>query len=148
MDMRLCHLIFLPDLPSSAPAIVPGIRVIIHAGILIMRKTDVNEQKRVMVMAETKGHFEKGVWVEEKEPVVAPAGDAVMDKRLSDATTSVKTSVDDAIKVVHDLVTTEEGKQYIEKTMKDVQSQLEKSFDEILRKAKEDLAKNAKPGKK
>ncbi|MFA4859478.1 hypothetical protein [Methanoregula sp.] len=99
-------------------------------------------------MAETKGHFEKGVWVEEKEPVVVPAAEAVMDKRLADATTSVKTSVDDAIKVVHDLVTTEEGKQYIEKTMKDVQSQLEKSFDEILRKAKEDLAKNAKPGKK
>jgi len=99
-------------------------------------------------MAEKKGHFEKGVWVEEKEPVVVPAGDAVIDKRLADATTSVKTSVDDAIKVVHDLVTTEEGKQYIEKTMKDVQSQLEKSFDEILRKAKEDLAKNAKPEKK
>jgi hypothetical protein len=46
------------------------------------------------------------------------------------------------MKVTHDLVTTEEGKQYIEKTLRDTQAQVQKSFDEILSRIK------GKPGKK
>jgi hypothetical protein len=45
------------------------------------------------------------------------------------------------MKVTHDLVTTEEGKQYIEKTIKDTQAQIQKSFDEIISRVKGKLDK-------
>ena len=83
-------------------------------------------------MTEKKGHFEKGKWVEENEPSVTHTGGNVIDKRFSDATQSLISSVNDVMKVTHDLITTEEGKQYIEKTLKDTQAQIQKSFDEII----------------
>jgi len=45
------------------------------------------------------------------------------------------------MKVTHDLVTTEEGKQYIEKTLRDTQAQIQKSFDEIFSRIKGRLDK-------
>ena len=83
-------------------------------------------------MTEQKGHFEQGVWVAENEPPVTRTGENVIDKRFSEATQSLIVSVNDVMKVTHDLVTTEEGKQYIEKTLKDTQAQIQKSFDEII----------------
>jgi hypothetical protein len=98
-------------------------------------------------MAEKEGHFEQGRWVVDPEPAVTPVNENVMDKRLSDATLSVQSSVADAIKVAHDLVTTEEGKKYIEKNLKDMQSQIEKSFGDIMARAKDELDKNIKSAK-
>ena len=83
-------------------------------------------------MTEKKGHFEKGLWVEENKPSVTHTSGNVIDKRFSDATQSLIASVNDVMKVTHDLITTEEGKQYIEKTLKDTQAQIQKSFDEII----------------
>jgi ElaB/YqjD/DUF883 family membrane-anchored ribosome-binding protein len=91
-------------------------------------------------MTEKKGHFEKGLWVAETEPPVTPTG-GVIDKRFSDATQSLISSVNDVMKVTHDLVTTEEGKQYIEKTLKDTQGQIQKSFDEIISRLKDKMDK-------
>ena len=54
---------------------------------------------------------------------------------------SVISSVNDVMKVTHDLITTEEGKQYIEKTIKDTQTQIQKSFDEIISQLKDKLDK-------
>ena len=90
-------------------------------------------------MIEKKGHFEKGLWVEETVPPVTPKSENVIDKRFSDATQSLISSVNDVMKVAHDLVTTEEGKQYIEKTLKDTQAQIQKSFDEIISPLKEKM---------
>ena len=99
-------------------------------------------------MTEQKGHFEQGRWVAENEPVATPAATPadgnVIDKRFSEATKSVISSVDDVMKVTRDLVTTEEGKQYIEKTIKDTQSQIQKSFDEIIGQIKSELDKKVK----
>ena len=92
-------------------------------------------------MTEQKGHFEQGVWVAENEPPVTRTGENVIDKRFSDATQSLLVSVNDVMKVTHDLVTTEEGKQYIEKTLKDTQAQIQKSFDEIFTRIKVRLDK-------
>ena len=92
-------------------------------------------------MTEKKGHFENGRWVEESEPSVPKTGGNVIDKRFSEATQSVISSVNDVMKVTHDLVTTEEGKQYIEKTIKDTQAQIQKSFDEIISRVKGKLDK-------
>jgi len=95
----------------------------------------------VKAMTEKKGHFENGRWVEESEPSVTQTGGNVIDKRFSEATQSVISSVNDVMKVTHDLVTTEEGKQYIEKTIKDTQAQIQKSFDEIISRVKGKLDK-------
>jgi hypothetical protein len=95
-------------------------------------------------MTETKGHFEQGRWVAESEPAVIPADGNVIDKRFSEATKSVISSVDDVMKVTRDLVTTPEGKQYIEKTIKDTQTHIQKSFDEIISQVKKELDKTVK----
>src|SRR5512133_3937909 len=98
-------------------------------------------------MTEKKGHFEQGRWVEEIDPPAPVAGGKVIDDRLSDATKSVMSSIDAMINVTHDLVTTEEGKQYIEKTLKDTRTSVRKSFDDILTRVKNELDKAAKNGK-
>lgn len=102
------------------------------------------KKKYVSIMAEKKGHFEKGLWVEETEPVATPMDVNVIDKRFSDATKSVISSIDDVMKVTHDLVTTKEGKQYIEKTIKDTQTQVQKSFDDIIKSVKNEVDKQVK----
>jgi hypothetical protein len=98
-------------------------------------------------MADTKGHFEQGQWVVEYEPPVSPASGNDIDKRFSEATKSVISSLDNVMKVTHDLVTTEEGKQYIQKTLKETQMQIQKSLDETIGRVKDELDKNAKKGK-
>jgi len=92
-------------------------------------------------MTEKKGHFEQGVWVAENEPSVTSTGENVIDKRFHEATQSLIGSVNDVMKVTHDLVTTEEGKQYIEKTLRDTQAQIQRSFDEIFSRIKGRLDK-------
>ena len=95
-------------------------------------------------MTEKKGHFEQGRWVEEAEPPTPRTDVNIIDKRFSDATKSVVSSVDDVMKVTFDLVTTEEGKQFIEKTINDTQTQIQKSFDEIFNRVKNELDKTVK----
>jgi len=95
-------------------------------------------------MTEKKGHFEQGRWVVESEPSVTQPGGNVFEKRFSDATKSVISSIDDVMKVTRDLVTTEEGKQHIEKTIKDTQTQIQKSFDDIISRVKDELDKKVK----
>jgi hypothetical protein len=98
-------------------------------------------------MTEEKGHFEQGRWIVETMAPAPQNNEMVIDKRLADATKSVIASIDDVMKVTHDLITTEEGKQYIDKTMKEMQVELQKSFEQIIRRAKDELAKKAKSGK-
>lgn len=89
-----------------------------------------------------KGHFEKGIWVVEKEPVAAPAKEEnQIDVRLTSATKSVIVAMDDLAKVTRDLVATDEGKKHIEKTVKETTAQVQKSFDEILSRAKAEVDK-------
>jgi len=118
-----------------------------YTGILIIRKTDFNYGNYVNTMTETKGHFEEGRWVEKNEPAAGTADVNVIDKRFSEATKSVISSVDDVMKVTRDLVTTPEGKQYIEKTIRDTQTNIQKSFDEIISQVKKELDKTVKPKK-
>ncbi|MDO8871129.1 MAG: hypothetical protein Q7V05_00140 [Methanoregula sp.] len=102
------------------------------------------KKKYVNIMAEKKGHFEKGLWVEETVPVATPTDVNVIDKRFSEATKSVISSIDNVMKVTHDLVTTKEGKQYIEKTIKDTQTQVQMSFDDIIKSVKDEVDKQVK----
>lgn len=96
-------------------------------------------------MTEKKGHFEKGIWVDE---AAAPKKEeSQIDIRLTAATRSVISAMDELAKATHDLVTTEEGKKHIEKTMKETTAQVQKSFDDILSKAKAEMEKAVKPKK-
>ena len=90
-------------------------------------------------MTEKKGHFEKGVWVE--EPEVQKAIETPIDLRLQAATRGVISAMDELAKATHDLVATEEGKRHIEKTVKDTTVHVQKSFDDILTKAKAEMEK-------
>jgi len=91
-------------------------------------------------MTEKKGHFEKGVWVE--NPVAAPAPEEhPIDVRLASATKSVISAMDDLARVTRDLVATEEGKKHIENTVKETTATVRKSFDEILARARTEVDK-------
>ena len=105
------------------------------------------KSKQVKNMTAEKGHFEKGRWVADSEPSATHTNGNAIEKRFSEATKSVISSIDDVMKVTRDLVTTEEGKQYIEKTIKDTQTQIQKSFDDIYSRAKNELDKQVKKGK-
>ncbi len=102
------------------------------------------KKKYVKNMTEQKGHFENGRWVAESEPSVTQTTENVIDRRFSEATQAVISSVNDVMNVTHDLITTEEGKQYIEKTIKDTQTQIQKSFDDIISRVKDELDKKVK----
>lgn len=97
---------------------------------------------RVIIMTEKKGHFEKGIWVEDAA-AAAPAAmqEPQIDIRLAAATRGVITAMDELAKVTRDLVTTDEGKKHIEKTVKDTTAHVQKSFDEIMIQAKTELEK-------
>jgi hypothetical protein len=96
-------------------------------------------------MTEKKGHFDKGVWVE--EPVVPEKKEIPIDTRLEDATKAVIAAMDNAAKVTHDLVATEEGKKHIEKTIKDASEQVEKTYSDILARVKAEMEKASRPKK-
>lgn len=94
-------------------------------------------------MAEKKGHFEKGTWVE--DPVAAPAAptkeENPIDIRFAAATKSVISAMDDLTKVTRDLVGTDEGRKHIEKSVKETTDNVKKSFDDILARAKTEVEK-------
>jgi hypothetical protein len=115
-----------------------------HAGMVMRRKPDVHKGEIPEYMTEKKGHFEQGRWVEEIESPAPPTEGNVIDTRFSEATKSVISSIDNVMKVTRDLVTTEEGKQYIEKSVKDTQTQIQRSFDELIGHLKAELDKKVK----
>jgi hypothetical protein len=92
-------------------------------------------------MTEKPGHFEKGLWVEDRPPATPRANGDAIDKRLSDATKAVISSIDNVMNVTHDLVATEEGKQFIDTTIRDTRKQIQLSFDAIISRAKIELEK-------
>ena len=98
-------------------------------------------------MTGTNGHFEKGVWMEESVPAAAPDQDAI-DQRFAGAAKSVISSIDEVMNVTRELVTSEEGKQYIEKTLKETQAKVRQSLDEVISKMKDELGRNVNRVKK
>jgi hypothetical protein len=99
---------------------------------------------RISGMTEKTGHFEQGRWVEENHPPVPQAGGNGIDQRLNDAINSVFSSIDTVMSVARDLVTTKEGKEYIEKTLVETQTGIKKSLDAIIIQAKDEMDKKGK----
>ena len=79
-----------------------------------------------------------------EEPEAPQKNEDQIDARIAAATRAVISAMDEAAKVTRDLVTTEEGKKHIEKTMKETTAQVQKSFDEILNRAKTEMDKTIK----
>jgi len=92
-------------------------------------------------MTETNGHFEEGRWVDDSSSAAARNNPSMMETRISEATASVIKSVEDLANVSHDLVTTEEGKQYLEKTLKDARAEIRKNVDRMIGSARLELRK-------
>jgi len=124
---------FLPYCYPDQPAILRG--------SICRKRTDLHNQEIVILMAEKSGRFEQGVWVEEKQPVALQADGGTIDQRLSDATKSVRSSIDNVVSVTHDLVATPEGKAFIENTIKDTQKHFQVSFEALISRAKAELEK-------
>jgi hypothetical protein len=124
-------------------------RIFFAIPVLYIATTPTSYPKLRGIMTEKTGHFEKGVWVE--EPAVPEKNPETkidpIDLRLAAATRQVLTALDDLATATHDLVTTEEGKKHIEKTVKDTTTQVQKSFDEILARAKVGMDKVVEPKK-
>jgi hypothetical protein len=95
----------------------------------------INRSYAVIPVTEKKGHFEKGIWVD--EPVPAKSDESPIDIRLQAATRGVFSALDELAKATHDLVTTEEGKKHIEKTVNETTAEIQKSFDGLVSQVKE-----------
>jgi hypothetical protein len=94
-------------------------------------------------MTETKGHFEQGRWIE--DPVPVPVNTEIpIDGRIDAAKTTMIAAIDDVANVTRDLVTSEEGKKYIEKTLKDTTLQVQRSFEEIISRTKSEIGSKIK----
>lgn len=94
-------------------------------------------------MTEKKGHFEKGIWVDEPVAAAPAAANAEpqIDIRLAAATRGVISAMDELARATRDLITTDEGKKHIEKTVNETTAQVQKSFDDILKQAKAEMEK-------
>lgn len=95
----------------------------------------------MIAMIEKPGHFKNGIWIVDPEPSPQQISEEGIDKRLFDATKAVFSSIENMMKVTHDLVATDEGKRYIETTIQDTQKQIQLSFDAIISRAKLELEK-------
>jgi hypothetical protein len=89
-------------------------------------------------MAGTNGHYEQGRWVDEPEPVTKST-EIRIDARINTATTAVIAAIDGVADITRDLVTSDEGRRYIEKTLKDTTAQVQRSFEEILTMTKSEI---------
>jgi hypothetical protein len=92
-------------------------------------------------MTEKTGHYEKGAWIEDRALPVPQAEREAIEKRLSEATKAVITSIDNVMTVTRDLVTTDEGKQYIDKTLEDTRRKLQVSCEDVLSRVKTEIEK-------
>ena len=97
-------------------------------------------------MADEKGHFEGGRWVKDPEPAAGRADTAAFDRRFFEATKAVVASINNVMNVTHDLVSTDEGRQFIEKTVADSQAQVRRSFDDIISRVRDEVEKKTKKG--
>jgi hypothetical protein len=86
------------------------------------------------------GYFEKGRWVD--EPSQPETGDSEaespqpdIDNRIRDATQSVVTGVSDLLRLGHDLIATEEGRDHLDKKIGKSVRKLEEVCDELSQEA-------------
>lgn len=80
----------------------------------------------------TDGRFEKGRWVPDSQPDSPPSDQSnSLEERVAAARKSFGKGLDDILAIGHDLISTEEGRQHIGRTMdkatEDIMAKLEES---------------------
>jgi F0F1-type ATP synthase membrane subunit b/b' len=90
-------------------------------------------------MTEKTGHFENGKWVEDPAPGTGKEERGRVESRVAEASRSVSSAIDDAIRIGRDLFETEEGRRYVEKTVRDAGAEMHQAIQDILSKAKEEI---------
>ena len=104
--------------------------------------SEIDTATGAVAMDRTDAHSGQGSRAEDNSPS-GTYGNA-MEQRLSEATKAVISSVDAMMAVTHDLVTTEEGRRYIEKAARDAQVQVRKSLDEIVGHVRDEMDRKRK----
>lgn len=99
-------------------------------------------------MAEKKGHFEKGRWVEEgeatgetaagtasefPEPGVDETGETVydFDEKIAEIRSSVSKNLNDLFGVGKALITTEKGREHLAKKVQRAEEKIDKTIEDI-----------------
>jgi hypothetical protein len=85
-------------------------------------------------MVESKGHFDKGRWVDDKDSSFSSPGPAKysdIEDRLRSAGTQVGRGLDELIGAGNDLLTTQEGRQLLGKKLDTITGEIITTFEEI-----------------
>lgn len=91
-------------------------------------------------MTGTRGHFEKGEWVEEKIPDEAKKSDKKsMDARIEEVSAEVSGTMEKVVSLARDLFTTDEGKKHIQKKIDDAAHQLDSTFKDFISESEKAL---------
>lgn len=99
----------------------------------------------MIFLTEKNGRFVDGKWVEEQIPAQpVNTSQAGIESRVAEVTKNVSATIDNAVKVGRELFETEEGRKYVEKSVRDAGNGLQKAFQDILTQAQAELDKTAK----
>ena len=84
----------------------------------------------------TEGRFENGRWVEEPQEQIPPSAPAnKLEERVEAARSSFGKGLDDLLAVSKELVTTEEGRRHIGRTMDKAGAEIMVTLEETAKKA-------------
>jgi len=89
-------------------------------------------------MSGTRGYFENGKWVEERESVTEgrEEKDARIEDVIDETSNSVKRAIDDVLGLGKKMFATEEGRAHLEKKARDAGDELQKAINEVAEKAR------------
>ena len=103
-------------------------------------------------MTGTQGHFEKGKWIEDAEPVQEPGLEnesrgngkkqETVDTQIQNARNSVQKAIQDVLNAGRIIFTTIEGHKHVDEVFEKASSQIEKAFSDIVSYAENTIKKN------
>jgi CRISPR/Cas system-associated exonuclease Cas4 (RecB family) len=94
-------------------------------------------------MAGTRGHFENGVWIEEKIPdepsKESGAKAAEMEKKIDQVSADFSRVMGNIVNLARDLITTEDGHKVIQKKIDDAGKNIDAAMKDIVKEAKKSV---------
>jgi len=90
-------------------------------------------------MSETRGYFENGRWVEERESVTEgrEEEEARIEDVIDETSKSVKKAIEDVLGLGKKMFATEEGRAHLEKKARDAGDELQKAINEVASKIRD-----------
>jgi hypothetical protein len=102
-----------------------------------------NFPEDVILMAGTRGHFENGVWVEEKiadEPSKEGAAKAEeMEKKIDQVSTDFSRVMGNIVGLARDLITTEDGHKVIQKKIDEAGKNIDAAIKDMVKEARKSV---------